>query len=73
MERNVPTHVLSTLAVGIFYVCLGKEREAITVFQQLAGNGVDLKSEAIFEIGDELEMRLLSFHAPFLNTYTVEP
>nr|VDD35477.1 unnamed protein product [Brassica oleracea] len=69
LERNVPTHVLSTLAVGIFYVCLGKEMEAITVFQQLAANGVDLKSEAIFEIGDELETRLLSFHAPFLNTY----
>ncbi|KAF3515144.1 hypothetical protein F2Q69_00007660 [Brassica cretica] len=69
LERNVPTHVLSTLAVGIFNVCLGKEMEAITVFQQLARNGVDLKSEALFEIGDELETRLWSFHAPFLNTY----
>ncbi|KAF3558532.1 hypothetical protein F2Q69_00011042 [Brassica cretica] len=48
LERNVPVHVLSTLAVGIFYMCLGKEMEAITMFQQLAGNGVELKSEAIF-------------------------
>ncbi|KAF2569473.1 hypothetical protein F2Q68_00024230 [Brassica cretica] len=48
LERNVPTHVLSTLAVGIFYMCLGKEMEAITVFQRLAGNDVELKSEAIF-------------------------
>ena len=55
--------------MGIFNVFLGKEMEAITVFQQLARNGVDLKSEALFEIGDELETRLLSFHAPFLNTY----
>nr|VDD05592.1 unnamed protein product [Brassica oleracea] len=69
LERNVPTHVLSTLAVGIFNVWLGKEMEAITVFQPLARNGVNLKSEALFEIGDELETRLLSFHAPFLNTY----
>ncbi|KAG2304486.1 hypothetical protein Bca52824_033137 [Brassica carinata] len=34
LERNIPTHVLSTLVVDIFYVCLGKEMEAITVFQQ---------------------------------------
>nr|VDD08068.1 unnamed protein product [Brassica oleracea] len=69
LEQIVPTHVLSTLDVSIFNVCLGKEMEAITVFQQLAGNGVHLKSEALFEIGDELETRLLLFHAPFLNTY----
>ena len=32
LEENVPTHGLSTLAVGIFYVCLGEDIEATNVF-----------------------------------------
>ena len=72
LEANVPTHGLSTLAIGIFYVCLGQDIEAINVFQQFAANHVDLESDAISEMGDELESRLIQFHAPF-STHTVQP
>ncbi|CAN6869697.1 unnamed protein product [Brassica oleracea] len=69
-EANVPKHGLSTLAVGIFYVCLGKEIEATNVFEQFTANhNLDLKSNAIFEMGDELQLRLWSFHPPLSNTY----
>uniref|UniRef100_A0A0D3BR17 Uncharacterized protein n=1 Tax=Brassica oleracea var. oleracea TaxID=109376 RepID=A0A0D3BR17_BRAOL len=70
LETNVPKHGLSTQAVGIFYVCLGKEMEATNVFEEFGGNhNLDLKSNAIFEMGDELQSRLWSFHPPLSNTY----
>ncbi|KAF2550363.1 hypothetical protein F2Q68_00033981 [Brassica cretica] len=68
LEANVPTHGLSTLALGIFYVCLGEDIEANNVFQQFTANHVDLDSNAIYEMGDELESRLIQFHAPFFKT-----
>ena len=44
LEANVPKHGLSTLAVGIFYVCLAKEMEATNVFEEFGGNhNLDLK------------------------------
>ncbi|KAF3558531.1 hypothetical protein F2Q69_00011043 [Brassica cretica] len=70
LEANVPKHGLSTLAVGIFYVCLGKEMEATNVFEEFAANhNLDLISNVIFEMGDELQSRLWSFHLPLSNTY----
>ncbi|KAF3576910.1 hypothetical protein DY000_02029126 [Brassica cretica] len=70
LDANVPKHGLSTLAVGIFYVCLGKEMEATNVFEEFAANhNLDLKSNVIFEMGDELQSRLWSFHLPLSNTY----
>lgn len=69
LEPNVPTHGLSTLVVGIFYVCIGEDMKASHVFQQFAVNHVDLRSDAIFEMGDELESRLSSFHVRYLNSH----
>lgn len=69
MEANVPTHELSTLAMGIFYVCLGRDKEAINVFQQFGPNNNVLMSDDVFEMADELQFRLSLFHAPTLNTY----
>ena len=69
LETNVPKHGLSTQAVGIFYVCLGKEMEATNVFEEFGGNyNLDHKSNAIFEMGAELQSRLWSFHPPLSNT-----
>ncbi|CAN6884833.1 unnamed protein product, partial [Brassica oleracea] len=69
LEPNVPTHGLSTLAFGIFYVCLGKEIEATYTFEQFAANHCSaFKPDPIFEMGDELQWRLLTFHAPYSNT-----
>lgn len=59
LEANVATHGLSTLAMGIFYVCLGEDIEASNVFQQFPAKHVDLSSDAITEMGDELESRLI--------------
>ncbi|CAF2074907.1 unnamed protein product [Brassica oleracea var. botrytis] len=55
--------------VGIFYVCIGEDMKASHVFQQFAVNHVDLRSDAIFEMGDELESRLSSFHVRYLNSH----
>ncbi|KAF3579081.1 hypothetical protein DY000_02029129 [Brassica cretica] len=69
LEANFPKHGLSTLVVGIFYVCLGKEMEATNVFEEFGGNyNPELKSNAIFEMGVELQSRLWSFHSPLSNT-----
>ncbi|KAL0741336.1 hypothetical protein Bca4012_082849 [Brassica carinata] len=54
MELNVPTHGLSTLAVGIF---------------NFAAYHHDLGSDATYEMGTDLEWRLASFGAPYLNEY----
>ncbi|KAF2533272.1 hypothetical protein F2Q70_00030283 [Brassica cretica] len=35
LEPNVPRHTLSTLAVGVFNVCLGEDKEASKVFWSL--------------------------------------
>ncbi|KAL0742927.1 hypothetical protein Bca4012_084440 [Brassica carinata] len=51
LRRNVPIHNESTLAVGVFNVCLGREIEASEAFQQLALNDVDLRSEEHFDMG----------------------
>lgn len=69
MEPNVPIHGLSTLAVGIFNVCLGNVKEASKVFQQFAAYHHDLGSDATYEMGTDLEWRLASFGAPYLNEY----
>ncbi|CAN7048978.1 unnamed protein product [Brassica rapa subsp. trilocularis] len=70
LESNLPTQELSTLAVGIFYVCLGKEMEATYTFVQFESDHCSaFKPDPIFEMGDELQWRLLTFHAPYSNTY----
>ena len=39
-------------------------------FEQFAANHCSaFKPDAIFEMGDELQWRLLTFHAPYSNTY----
>ncbi|KAG2314304.1 hypothetical protein Bca52824_017426 [Brassica carinata] len=48
-EPNVPMHRLSTLDVGIFNVCLGKDKEASKVIQQFAAYHADLRSDAILK------------------------
>ncbi|KAJ4885621.1 hypothetical protein Rs2_35714 [Raphanus sativus] len=58
LEPNVPMHGLSTLAVGIFNVCLGKDKEASKVFQQFAAYQHDLRSEGTVEMGEDLEWLL---------------
>lgn len=69
LEANVPSHGLSTLAVGIFYLCLGKSIESNNVFHQFAVNHGELKCDAISEMGDELKYRLIEFHAPSSHRY----
>lgn len=36
LEPNVPTHGLSTLAVSVFNICLGKDKEADKIFLEFA-------------------------------------
>ncbi|CAN6974562.1 unnamed protein product [Brassica rapa subsp. trilocularis] len=69
LQPNVPNHDLSTFAVGIFNVCIGNDKEASKLFQQFAGNHYDLRSDAIVGLGADLEWRLISFGAPYINIY----
>ncbi|KAG2266408.1 hypothetical protein Bca52824_073487 [Brassica carinata] len=69
LEPNVPTHALSTLDVGVFNVCLGKDKEASKLFLEFAAIHDKLRSDAILELTDELEWRLTLFLAPHLNSY----
>ncbi|CAG7888010.1 unnamed protein product [Brassica rapa] len=69
LQPNVPNHDLSTLAVGIFNVCIGNDKEASKLFQQFAANHYDLRSDAIVGLGADLEWRLISFGAPYMNRY----
>ncbi|CAF1957660.1 hypothetical protein YC2023_082159 [Brassica napus] len=69
LEPNVPTHALSTLDVGVFNVCLGKDKEASKVFLEFGAIHDKLRSDAILELTDELEWRLTLFLAPHLNSY----
>ncbi|CAN7026875.1 unnamed protein product [Brassica oleracea var. botrytis] len=69
LQPNVPNHDLSTLAVGIFNVCIGNDKEASKLFQQLEANHYDLRSNAIVGLGADLEWRLISFGVPYMNRY----
>ncbi|CAF2076115.1 unnamed protein product [Brassica napus] len=69
LQPNVLNHDLSTLAVGIFNVCIGNDKEASKLFQQFAANHYDLRSDAIVGLGADLEWRLISFGAPYMNRY----
>ncbi|CAN6848796.1 unnamed protein product [Brassica oleracea] len=69
LQPNVPNHDLSTLAVGIFNVCIGNDKEASKLFQQFEANHYDLCSDAIVGLGADLEWRLISFGAPYMNRY----
>lgn len=69
LQPNVPNHGLSTLAVGIFNVCIGNDKETSTLFQLFAANHYELRSDAIVEMGADLEWRLISFGAPYMNRY----
>nr|VDD31993.1 unnamed protein product [Brassica oleracea] len=69
LQPNVPNHDLSTLAVGIFNVCIGNDKEASKLFQQFEANHYDLRSDAIVGLGADLEWRLISFGAPYMNIY----
>ncbi|KAF3498106.1 hypothetical protein DY000_02052330 [Brassica cretica] len=69
LQPNVPNHDLSTLAVGIFNVCIGNDKEASKLFQQFEANHYDLRSDAIVGLGADLEWRLISFGAPYMNRY----
>nr|VDD60787.1 unnamed protein product [Brassica oleracea] len=61
LQPNVPNHDLSTLAVGIFNVCIGNDKEASKLFQRFVNNHYDLRSDAIVGLGADLEWRLISF------------
>ncbi|KAG2305288.1 hypothetical protein Bca52824_033939 [Brassica carinata] len=67
LEPNVPMHGFSTLAVGIFNVCLDKDKAASKVFQQFAAYHHDLRSEGTVEMGEDIEWLLSSFGAEDLN------
>ncbi|WZY85473.1 hypothetical protein YC2023_031857 [Brassica napus] len=69
LQPNVPNHDLSTLAVGIFNVCIGNDKEASKLFQQFVANHYDLRSDAIVGLGADLEWRLISFGTPYMNRY----
>ncbi|CAF2073968.1 unnamed protein product [Brassica napus] len=69
LQPNVPNHDLSTLAVGIFNVCIGNDKEASKLFQQFEANHYDLRLDAIVGLGADLEWRLISFGAPYMNRY----
>ncbi|CAF1920236.1 unnamed protein product [Brassica napus] len=69
LQPNVPNHDLSTLAVGIFNVCIGNDKEASKLFQQFEANHYDLRSDAIVGLGADLEWRLISFGAPYMYRY----
>ncbi|CAG7900996.1 unnamed protein product [Brassica rapa] len=43
--------------------------EASKLFQQFAANHYDLRSDAIVGLGADLEWRLISFGAPYMNRY----
>ncbi|KAG2313858.1 hypothetical protein Bca52824_016980 [Brassica carinata] len=58
---------MSTLAVGIFNVCLGKDKEAAKIFRQFAAYHHDLRSDAIVEIGESIEWQLQHSGAVDLN------
>ncbi|KAG2307069.1 hypothetical protein Bca52824_026817 [Brassica carinata] len=57
------------IGVGIFNVCLGNDKEASKVLQQFAAYHHDLRSDAIVEMGADIEWRLASFGAPYMNIY----
>ncbi|KAL0669043.1 hypothetical protein Bca4012_031747 [Brassica carinata] len=69
LQPNIQNHDLSTLAVGIFNVCIGNDKEASKLFQQFEANHYDLRSDAIVGLGADLEWRLISFGAPYMNRY----
>nr|VDD08066.1 unnamed protein product [Brassica oleracea] len=69
LKPNVPTHGLSTFAVAIFNVCLGRDKEASQVFQLFVAHHADLRSEAVLDMGDSIQWLLSTFHAPLLNAY----
>nr|VDC97323.1 unnamed protein product [Brassica oleracea] len=69
LQPNVSNHDLSTLAVGIFNVCIGNDKEASKLFQQFEANHYDLRSDAIVGLGADLEWQLISFGAPYMNRY----
>ncbi|CAN6903100.1 unnamed protein product [Brassica oleracea] len=69
LQPNVPNHDLSTLAVGIFNVYIGNDKEASKLFQQFEANHYDLRSDAIVGLRADLEWRLISFGAPYMNRY----
>ncbi|KAF2545675.1 hypothetical protein F2Q70_00022923 [Brassica cretica] len=54
---------------GIFNVCIGNDKEASKLFQQFEANHYDLRSDAIIGLGADLEWRLISFGAPYMNRY----
>ncbi|KAG2315190.1 hypothetical protein Bca52824_018312 [Brassica carinata] len=60
---------ICTGVVGIFNVCIGNDKEASKLFQQFAANHYDLRSDAIVGMGADLEWRLTSFGAPYMNRY----
>ncbi|KAL0742077.1 hypothetical protein Bca4012_083590 [Brassica carinata] len=67
LEPNIPNHDMSTLAVGIFNVFLGKEKEAAMIFRQFASYHYDLQSEMIVEVGESIQWHLERFGAFDLN------
>ncbi|KAL0662032.1 hypothetical protein Bca4012_098869 [Brassica carinata] len=69
LQPNVPNHDLSTLAVGIFNVCIDNDKEASILFQQFEANHYDIRSDVIVGLRADLEWRLISFGVPYMNRY----
>ncbi|CAN7046116.1 unnamed protein product [Brassica oleracea var. botrytis] len=67
LEPNVPMHGFSTLAVAIFNVCLGNDKEARKVFQLFVAYHHDLRSDDTCETGESIENQLKAFGAEDLN------
>ncbi|CAF1707980.1 unnamed protein product [Brassica napus] len=59
-------------AAGYSYEDMGQiddKKEASKLFQQFEANHYDLRSDAIVGLGADLEWRLISFGAPYMNRY----
>ncbi|KAF3508247.1 hypothetical protein F2Q69_00004407 [Brassica cretica] len=68
-KPTLPEPLEVNSSVGIFNVCIGNDKEASKLFQQFEANHYDLRSDAIVGLGADLEWRLISFGAPYMNRY----
>ncbi|KAF8080248.1 hypothetical protein N665_0962s0005 [Sinapis alba] len=69
LETNVPTDDQSTVAYGIFNVCLGEEVKESHAFQQFVHLHDKLESESVEQMCNGLEWQLSWFHPPHMDRY----
>ncbi|CAF2078668.1 unnamed protein product [Brassica napus] len=57
------------VAIGIFNVCISNDKEASKLFRSSKLITMTFLSDAIVGLGADLEWRLISFGAPYMNRY----